>query len=113
MSKPIPSRRAQMINDATQALSRQLTEEGKLIESGFVIMRATAIHPDASPEQVEDMRSAFFAGAQHLWGSIMSMLDPGPNETPGDLRRMAKIQAELDRFIAAFEAKHMKTRGSA
>ena len=50
-----------------EKLTKDLTDKGQLIEAGFVALRHMAIAKDATDEQVDEMRSAFFAGAQHLF----------------------------------------------
>ena len=87
-------------------LQRQLADDGKLIEAGWVGLRLAAIPPDAPAIQLTEMRQAFFAGAQHLFSSIMGVLDEGTQETADDLRRMDLIDQELRIFIAEFEKKH-------
>jgi hypothetical protein len=89
-----------------ERLSRDLTDQGKLIEAGWVSLRLAAIPEDAGPTQLSEMRMAFFAGAQHLFGSIMTILDEDREPTAADLRRMDLINDELQIFIAEFERKH-------
>ena len=96
-----------------ERLSRELADQGKLIEAGWVSLRLTAIAHDAPAIQLQEMRMAFFAGAQHLLGSIMSILDPGDEPTDADLRRMDLINKELRGFIAKFAQDHIPTRGTA
>lgn len=81
-----------------EALSRRLADEGKLIEAGWLGLRAVWISPDASAQQVMDTRKAFMAGAQHLFASIMQMMDPDNEPTEADLRRIDLIAAELKTF---------------
>jgi hypothetical protein len=87
-------------------ICRQFTDQGRLIEAGFIGLRYTVIAPDAPPDQIAEMRIAFFAGAQHLFASIMGILEPGAEPTENDLRRMTLISAELDHFITTFKAEH-------
>ena len=87
-------------------LSRRLADEGKLLEAGWISYRAIVINPKAPPEQLEECRIAFFAGAQHLFGSVMTTLDPGSEPTDADMKRMSLINTELDKFITEFKAKH-------
>lgn len=101
------------MSEDLERLSRDLTDRGLLIEAGFVSLRRAAIAPDAPPEQVAELRAAFFAGAQHLFGSIMTMLEPGDDPTHGDLRRLDLINAELLRFVEDYKARHLRTKGSA
>lgn len=95
-----------MDRDHLRRLERELTDKGKLIEAGWVSLRLAAIPEEAGKTQLEEMRSAFFAGAQHLFGSIMSILDDDREPTPADLRRMDMINAELEVFIRDFSRKH-------
>jgi hypothetical protein len=85
-----------------ERLSRELVDQGKLIEAGWISLRLACRIEDAPAIQLEEMRMAFFAGAQHLFGSIMTMLEPDAEPTDKDLERMEKIQSELDAFIADF-----------
>ena len=96
-----------------ERLSRDLTDQGKLIEAGWIGLRLAAVPLDAPEIQLREMRQAFFAGAQHLFFSIMTILDPGSEPTEADLRRMDLIDKELRNFIADFAAKHIETKGSA
>ena len=91
--------------------ARELTSQGKLIEAGWLGLRAATIPQDAAPLQIEEMRNAFFAGAQHLFASILSILDPGTDPTEADMARMNANQAELDAFIDDFKARRLPTRG--
>lgn len=92
---------------------RRLTDEGKLIEAGWFGLRIAAISPNAPALQLEEMRSAFFAGAAHLFHSLMIVMEPGAVETPNDLRRMELIHEEMERFLKDFEFRHfVQTKGS-
>jgi hypothetical protein len=95
-----------------QRLSQELTARGLLIEAGYVGLRLAAMAPDASEVQVREMRMAFFAGAQHLFASIMGILDPGDEPTDADLKRMDNIAAELGRFERELRAS-LPTKGNA
>lgn len=97
-----------------ERLSRELTDQGRLIEAGWIGLRISAIPREASATQLEEMRNAFFAGAQHLFSSIITILDPGDVEpTEADLARMSLINTELNTFITVFAARHLPTKGSA
>lgn len=94
-------------------LTRELTDSGKLIEAGWVGLRIACELIDAPADQLREMRMAFFAGAQHLFGSIMNILEPGEEPTDKDLQRMDLIHTELDAFIKDFELRHVPTKGTA
>jgi hypothetical protein len=85
-----------------ERISRELTDQGKLIEAGWIGLRIAAVPLDAPALQLDLMRQAFFAGAQHLFGSIVTILDSGTEPTDNDLMRMSMIQIELDDFIKDF-----------
>ena len=94
-----------------ERFTKELIEQGKLMEAGWVSMRFACDLEDAPPDQLHQMRMAFFAGAQHLMGSMMSALDPDAEPTAEDLRRMGLIMGELDTFIAEFARDHIPTQG--
>jgi hypothetical protein len=87
-------------------LERELIDSGKLIEAGWIGLRIAAIPKDAPTVQLNEMRMAFFAGAQHLFGSIMKALDPDDEVTDDDMRRLDLINAELNLFLVDFKKKH-------
>ncbi len=94
-------------------LTKDLTDKGKLIEAGFASMLVMGILKDAEPQQVADMRTAFFAGAQHVFGTLMNILDPGDEPTDADMRRIDLIDKELREFITEFAKKNLPTAGNA
>lgn len=86
------------IAELVEKTTRSLCDQGKLIEAGWEAMRILSMPPDAPPVQVTEMRKAFFFGAQHLFASIMAIMDPGKEPTDQDLNRMTLIHQELDTF---------------
>lgn len=96
-----------------EQLSKRLADDGKLIEAGWIGLRLQAISPNAPPVQLQEMRYAFMAGAQHLFASIMTVLDEGTEETPADMRRMSLIADELEVFRQEMELRAAKPGGSA
>lgn len=98
----------QMIDEA----SKKLTDEGKLIEVGFYGYRKFVLAHDAPKIQIDECRMAFFAGAQHLFGSIMSIMDQDREPTANDLRRMDMINTELAAFAKEIELR-IETKGKA
>jgi hypothetical protein len=97
---------------ATEA-SKRLADEGKLIEAGWVGYRLAVRSPDAPQIQIDECRMAFMAGSQHLFSSIMNILDPGEDPSAADLRKMDLIDKELRAFAREIEMKITKTKGSA
>lgn len=102
-----------MTREEHDRVCRELTDRGLIIEAGFVGLRFASIPLDAPPLQIEEMRNAFFAGAQHLFASIMSILEPGEEPTPADLQRLTNISRELDDFINKYKAKRTHAKGEA
>lgn len=91
-------------------ITRALADQGKLIEAGWMGLRLLAVAPDAPAIQIEEMRNAFFAGAQHVFSSLISMTDDNTEEpTETEMRRMELIDTELKAFIAEFKRQHPET----
>jgi len=104
--------KAKDFDNLVVGVAKKLADDGKLIEAGWVGLRST-IDPAAPQVQVDEMRLAFMAGAQHLFASIMGILDPGEEPTEADLRKMDMIGAELDKVRGELAARYMPTRGRA
>lgn len=96
-----------------ERLARELMDEGMIVEGGWQMFRLIALKPDTPTPELDRCKEAFFSGAQHLFGSMMSALDPGVEETPADLRRMDQIHAELERFAETLRLKYGRSMGSA
>lgn len=82
--------------------TKKFTDDGKLIEAGWQAYRMLSLPPNAPEIQVKECRLAYFFGAQHLFASIMGVLDEGSEPTEADLRRLDLIHAELEAFVAKF-----------
>lgn len=81
-----------------ERLTKKLADDGKLIEAGWVGLRLAAIPLDAPAVQLNEMRKAYMAGAQHLFSSIMTMMDDNAEPTEADLRKLSLIAAELEAY---------------
>ena len=79
-------------------MTRKLADEGRVIEGGWQSLKALAIPPDAPKAQLDEMRVAFFAGAHHLFFSIMASFDAGEEPTAADERRLDLIRSELEAY---------------
>ena len=73
-------------------------DRGKIIEGGWWAFVETGGLKNAPGQQLSDMRKAYMLGAQHLFASIMGILDPGNEPTDRDLKRMDLIHDELEAF---------------
>ena len=91
---------------------REFTDQGKLMEAGWIGLRIACRLEDAPALQLQEMRMAFFAGAQHLFGSIMSIMDPGEEPTEKDMERIDLIDRELKAFINDFALRNCPTEGN-
>jgi len=86
-----------MAQDIADALTRECIDRGQIIEGGWKALEILMLK-DASDIQRSEMRKAYFFGAQHLWASIMGILEPGTEPTDLDMERMTKIHVELEKF---------------
>lgn len=81
---------------------KKLADDGFLIEAGWQSLKALVLQ-DAPEIQIREMRKAFFAGAQHLFTSLMQVMDDGNEPTPDDLRRMEMVSVELEAYTDALK----------
>lgn len=88
------------INEIIDSATKRFVDDGRLIEAGWQAYRMLCIPPDAPDIQVSESRLAYFFGAQHLFASIMGILEEGAEPTDADLQRMDSINSELEAFIA-------------
>lgn len=102
------SARREAIGQIADRIAGHYIDRGKIIEMGFAeLIRQT--YPGwetMDKQQLDDLRCAFFGGAQHLLGSIMGTLDPGSEPTEQDMRRMDLIHHELEAFIEEYKQRH-------
>ena len=92
-------------------VSKRLTDEGRIVEGGWQAMRILCLTKDAPATQIDEMRKAFFMGAQHLYASIMGILEPGAEPTDKDMDRMQLIHNELEAFRMEVTNVHTPGRG--
>ena len=93
-------------------VAREFADQGKLMEAGWIGLRIACNLEDAPAIQLQEMRMAVFAGAQHLFGSIMSIMDPGEEPTEKDMERIDLIDRELKAFINDFTLRNCPTEGT-
>lgn len=93
------------------ALTEGLVDRGMLIEAGFAIYTASFISAEVSPSEVRGRRDAFFLGAQHVFASLLAIVNDGLEEaTSTGMLRMNQIESELEEFAAEFDR---RTKASA
>lgn len=90
---------------AAQQITERLTDQGRLIEAGWESFRILVVPPTAGKVQLDETRKAFFAGAQHVFVSMMELVgDDGGEPTPDELRRIDLIDKELEGFVDELRA---------
>lgn len=94
-------------------ICKKLVDEGKLLEAGWRGYELAVLPEGVSQIQVNETRVAFFAGAQHLFWSIMGILEPDAEPTEADMRRMSAINDELEAFLKEFKLQHGIVGGQA
>lgn len=87
-----------VINAVMDKILAEWADKGKIIEGGWMAYVATSGLESAPELQRKEMRKAYMLGAQHLFASIMGILDPGSEPTAKDLKRMDLIHNELEAF---------------
>jgi hypothetical protein len=105
--------KAKLIEQAAHTFTKDLTDKGKLIEAGFAVFAHYVMPKDVSPVQLSEMRLAFMAGAEHVFSSIMNILDPGEEPTDADMRRMDLINREIDEWRPKLSERIDPARGRA
>jgi hypothetical protein len=73
----------------------------KTIEQGWDDYRRAVIPREAGVVQIQEMRRAFYAGAESLMVQIINGLSPGPESTPGDVDYLSALNVELHNFAEA------------
>ena len=104
MTNQNDQRAKQVVGAIADYITKKAADKGKIIEFGFRALMESA-WPTATDEQKEELRMAFFAGAQHLWGSMISLVESGEEASAEELRRIILIDAELNSFIREFKEK--------
>ncbi len=94
-------------------LQKELADAGKLIEAGWAGYRLGVMSPSAPAIQLEECKLAFFAGAYHLFQSMMVIMDDDREPTDADLHKMDLIHEEMQTFAKVYELKVRKPEGSA
>lgn len=92
-------------------LMKRFTADGKLIEAGWQSMRLLVLPRDAPAVQIDEMRKAFFMGAQHLYAALMCIMDADREPTDKDMEKMSLIHNELEAFRMVVTSEHAPGRG--
>lgn len=100
-------------NAALAKLTKELVDQGMLIEAGWMGLRAAAFPRDTPTTALDAHKVTFFAGALHLWSSIMGtdgIMEPGGEPTENDERRMENINQELKKFSDQFVRRYRQAQ---
>jgi hypothetical protein len=94
-----------------ETLARDWADKGKLVEGGWRAMRQLLL-PNMDHLTKEDFEAAarkiFFLGADHVFASIIGMMEPGQEPTDTDMQRMANLQEEMAAFRRTLASTHTK-----
>lgn len=90
----------ELIRQLASQLTKEASEEGRIVELGWRSYEIMVLPVGAPEIQKRECRLAFFAGAQHLFASLMVIIDSDREPTAEDLNRMMLINKELNRFVA-------------
>jgi hypothetical protein len=84
------------LSDLSEELTRIVADKGRLMGVGYMTFAAMFVDENTPAKTRRRMEVAFLMGAQHVWASIMNMLDEGAEPTDADLRRMDMLGREMD-----------------
>lgn len=87
-------------------MAKELLNQCKIVEGGFSGYKTHIFPSGLPPFQEEELRNAFFAGAQHLYGTMMAVFSEAGDPSDEDMRNMDAIHTELKEFIKSFKVKH-------
>lgn len=93
------------VGELVSKMIKEFTDKGQIVEAGWQAYRMLSIPPNAPEIQVKECRLAYFFGAQHLFASMMGVLDEGSEPTDDDMKRLDNINEELTAFIEQIKAK--------
>lgn len=97
-----------------EQIVRDWAEKGKLVEGGWrafrqVMMKTLDFDNPATRE--DSLRTLYFLASDHLFSALVgALLDPGHEETEGDMRRFDQVRRELAEFRLRFTAPHSAGR---
>lgn len=98
------------IKQIVDEITAKANAEAQTIEFGWLSLKRQWIPPTAGMDQINDMRMAFFAGAQHLWACVNSLMTEDREPTEADMLRLSRINLELSNFYT--ELKRCANAGS-
>lgn len=101
------------VEAAAHETAKALIDQGMLLEAGFALFATYVIPKDAPAIQLQEMRLAFMAGADHVFSTVMGVLDPEEEPTDEDMRRMELIHAEIEKWRVVISQRISPVQGNA
>ena len=95
------------------AITMKLAREGKILEGGWRAFELICVAENMPDVQRSDLRIAYYAGCQHLWASMMGIMDPGEEPTDADMNKMELIDNELKAVAAELKLRLGRSKGNA
>ncbi len=92
-----------------EKIGREWADKGKLVEGGWRTLRSFMLRDmshDTDEKFERAARKLFFLGAEHVFTTIVAIMEPGAEPTEADMRRMSQIHAELEAFKLEFASRH-------
>jgi hypothetical protein len=74
--------------------------ETKMMEAMWQLYRKRVIPLAATPEQLKQLKMAFYGGASSIFEGILRILTPEAEPTETDIRNMDLLHQELVQFAA-------------
>ena len=106
--------KAKLIEMVAHEITKELVDRGLLIEAGFAAYAKLIGIDEKTPHALQrELQLAFMAGADHLFSSIMSIMDADAEPTTADLRRMDLIHHELEAWRGRLSERVMPSKGRA
>lgn len=104
-------RRREQAEQAATVVTGIAADSGALVLAGWLAFQETMLKTLPRAEH-EKYRWAFMAGAEHLFSSIMNVMDAGEEPTEADMRRMEAIDREIQAWRKEAEIILMKAEGN-
>lgn len=92
-----------------KAIADNWADKGKVMAGGWAAYRYLFLK-DVPEDQQEQLRRAFFLGAEHLFSTVMLCLDPENEPTDRDMARLAALHQELEAFKLELASHHPPAR---
>ena len=88
-----------------QKILKTWADQGRVVEGGWQGLSTIWELDKGSELQRSEMRKAFYAGAQHVFASIMGLMGPEQEEpSEREEKVLSDIHKELDKFAAEMAA---------